>query len=137
MKVIFKLYNDSTNLTLTKLLRGKVIAQHIKKAIPSPSHSCKWRRIGCDQLLNQVDLKSVYYVHVVESVREPCVEKGFVPIFLGVLNKDENVECVLQSCRALGNMCFDNGKLRVSRSPLVRDFTNQLLPILKISDLDT
>ena len=76
---------------------------------------------------------SSFAYYVVESVREPCVEKGFVPIFLGVLNKEENVECVLQSCRALGNMCFDNGKLRVSRSPLVRGFTNQSVQTQKLA----
>ena len=53
----------------------------------------------------------ITFVNFTETVREPCVEKGFVPIFLGVLNRDEDVECVTQSCRALGNMCFDNGKI--------------------------
>ncbi|KAL4239957.1 Rap1 GTPase-GDP dissociation stimulator 1 [Mactra antiquata] len=43
-----------------------------------------------------------------ESLREPCVEKGFVPIFLNVLEKDTSIENMTQACRALGNMCFDN-----------------------------
>lgn len=45
-----------------------------------------------------------------ESVREPCVDKGFVPLFLNVLKELTDIEKMTQACRALGNMCFDNGK---------------------------
>ncbi|XP_052767707.1 rap1 GTPase-GDP dissociation stimulator 1-like [Mya arenaria] len=43
-----------------------------------------------------------------ESVREPCVEKGFVPLLLRLLEKQEDINSMTQACRALGNVCFDN-----------------------------
>jgi len=44
-----------------------------------------------------------------ESVREPCVEKGFVPLLLRALDPQDDIAMATQACRALGNMCFDNG----------------------------
>ncbi|KAK3091335.1 hypothetical protein FSP39_019020 [Pinctada imbricata] len=43
----------------------------------------------------------------VETVRQPCVDQGFVPILLQLL-KSENVALATQACRALGNICFEN-----------------------------
>ncbi|XP_052235417.1 rap1 GTPase-GDP dissociation stimulator 1-like isoform X3 [Dreissena polymorpha] len=43
-----------------------------------------------------------------ESIREPCVEKGFVPLLLRVLEEQTDVASMTQACRAMGNVCFDN-----------------------------
>ncbi|XP_060551393.1 rap1 GTPase-GDP dissociation stimulator 1-like isoform X2 [Ruditapes philippinarum] len=43
-----------------------------------------------------------------ESVRVPCVEKGFIPILLKVLERQDDIDRMTQACRALGNICFDN-----------------------------
>ncbi|XP_013408647.1 rap1 GTPase-GDP dissociation stimulator 1-A-like [Lingula anatina] len=42
-----------------------------------------------------------------ESMRTPCVEAGLISPLLQLLEK-ENVAACIQSCRALGNICFDN-----------------------------
>ncbi|XP_013416802.1 rap1 GTPase-GDP dissociation stimulator 1 [Lingula anatina] len=42
-----------------------------------------------------------------ESMRTPCVEAGLISPLLQLLEK-ENVGACIQSCRALGNICFDN-----------------------------
>lgn len=43
-----------------------------------------------------------------ETIREPCVMQGFVPILLQHLKSDD-IMMATQACRALGNICFENG----------------------------
>ncbi|XP_062604562.1 rap1 GTPase-GDP dissociation stimulator 1-like [Saccostrea cucullata] len=42
-----------------------------------------------------------------ESIREPCVIQGFIPILLQQLKSDD-ITMATQACRALGNICFEN-----------------------------
>ncbi|KAL5018526.1 hypothetical protein ScPMuIL_004248 [Solemya velum] len=42
-----------------------------------------------------------------ECLREPCVEKGFVPQLLHLLESDDITKST-QGCRALGNICYEN-----------------------------
>uniref|UniRef100_K1QHY6 Rap1 GTPase-GDP dissociation stimulator 1-A n=1 Tax=Magallana gigas TaxID=29159 RepID=K1QHY6_MAGGI len=42
-----------------------------------------------------------------ETIREPCVMQGFVPILLQHLKSDDIIMAT-QACRALGNICFEN-----------------------------
>ncbi|XP_048763708.1 rap1 GTPase-GDP dissociation stimulator 1-like isoform X2 [Ostrea edulis] len=42
-----------------------------------------------------------------ESIREPCVIQGFIPILLQYLQSND-ITMATQACRALGNICFEN-----------------------------
>lgn len=44
-----------------------------------------------------------------ESLRIPCVNQGFVPLLLPIL-ESEDVSIATQACRTLGNICFENGE---------------------------
>nr|XP_006813886.1 PREDICTED: uncharacterized protein LOC102806195 [Saccoglossus kowalevskii] len=46
-----------------------------------------------------------------ESIRKPCVEAGLIPPLVNIMNH-EDTEVVLQTSRALGNICFDNDEAR-------------------------
>ena len=50
----------------------------------------------------------LFWVYLIESIREPCVIQGFVPVLLKHL-KSEDIMMATQACRALGNICFENG----------------------------
>jgi len=43
-----------------------------------------------------------------EPARLQCTSVGLVSLLLDVISSDDNDE-VIQACRALGNLCFDNG----------------------------
>lgn len=47
---------------------------------------------------------------ILESLREPLVDKGVIPSLLRHLTS-ENISLATQVCRALGNICYDNGEL--------------------------
>ena len=44
-----------------------------------------------------------------ESIRIPCVEAATVQPLVGLMNSPQ-LSVITQACRALGNICFDNGK---------------------------
>ncbi|XP_077999749.1 rap1 GTPase-GDP dissociation stimulator 1-like [Glandiceps talaboti] len=46
-----------------------------------------------------------------ESVRMPCVNAGLIPPLVNIMTHQDS-EVVLQTCRALGNICFDNDEAR-------------------------
>ena len=48
---------------------------------------------------------------IAETMRRPCVAQGFVPVLLKFLKSDD-VSLATQACRALGNICFENGELK-------------------------
>jgi len=43
-----------------------------------------------------------------EEARLHCTSAGLVAPLLDFISSDDNDE-IIQACRALGNMCFDNG----------------------------
>ncbi|CAC5369206.1 unnamed protein product [Mytilus coruscus] len=47
----------------------------------------------------------------VEALRVPCVNLGFVPILLPIL-ESEDISIATQACRTLGNICFENDEGR-------------------------
>ncbi|CAG2186923.1 unnamed protein product [Mytilus edulis] len=47
----------------------------------------------------------------VEALRVPCVNLGFVPILLPIL-ESEDIAIATQACRTLGNICFENDEGR-------------------------
>ena len=64
-------------------------------------------RVPCVESMMVPPSKDIYY-YVSEDNRVPCVESMMVPPLVEMLTSD-NVHAAIQACRALGNICFDNG----------------------------
>lgn len=52
----------------------------------------------------------VFNIVLTESLREPLVNTGVLPHLLRHLSS-KHIALATQACRALGNICYDNGKL--------------------------
>ncbi|GFS18606.1 Rap1 GTPase-GDP dissociation stimulator 1-like [Elysia marginata] len=65
-------------------------------------------QISCAQLIAELAK--------VESLREPLVNKGFMPPLTQLLSS-KNISLATQVCRALGNICYDNdlGRMAVDK----------------------
>ena len=50
---------------------------------------------------------------VAEDARGPSVQAGLVSPLLMLLKDDQRVQCQIQAGRALGNICYENGKSRL------------------------
>ena len=48
-----------------------------------------------------------------EAARLQCTSLGLVAPLLDIISSDDNDD-VIQACRALGNMCFDNGLFAIN-----------------------
>jgi len=72
--------------------------------VHNPLHRCA--------TLHHVDLEHVLLewmcVSCLEEARLHCTSVGLVAPLVDIMSSGNNGE-VVQACRALGNMCFDNG----------------------------
>ena len=82
-------------------------------------------------------------VCVAEDARGPSVQAGLVSPLLVLLKDDQRVQCQIQAGRALGNICYENGKSRLEENgtgmmiphvvpEALSKFTNQFWPSLVI-----
>jgi len=53
---------------------------------------------------------ALFYYSLTEEARQECVKKDLIKPLVKLINENDNL-VVHQACRAIGNMCYDNGQL--------------------------